>query len=107
VGKPPWLADGENSLAGGANNLARKGESFAGGASSPSEVGLIDLLIVSVGAARGREKPRAMGEAQGRWHGPLLHFNQLNPPPALRVTGRMSGQGGIPTLERWNEYNKL
>jgi len=45
------------------------------------EVGLIDLLIVSVGAARGREKLRAMGEAQDRGHGPLLHFNQLNPPP--------------------------
>ncbi len=47
------------------------------------EVGLIDLLIFSVGAAHGCEKLRAMGEAQDRGHGPLLHFNQLNPPPSL------------------------
>jgi len=58
-----------------------------------SEVGLIDLLIVSVGAARGREKLRAMGDAQDRGHGPLLHFNQLNPPPECRA------QSGAPGLQ--------
>jgi len=45
------------------------------------EVGLIDLLVFSVGAAHGRERLRAMGGARDRGHGPLLQFNQLNPLP--------------------------
>jgi len=44
------------------------------------EVGLIDLLAFSVGVAHGRERLRAMREAQDRGHGPLLQFNQLNLP---------------------------
>ncbi len=49
--------------------------------SNEMEVGLIELLIFSVGATHGRERLRAMGGARDRGHGPLLQFNQLNPHP--------------------------
>jgi len=62
-----------------------------------SDMGLIDLLIFSVGAAHGRERLWAIGEAQDRGHGPLLQFNQLNPPPKFPPTGSFYGcaSGGL------------
>ncbi len=64
------------------------------------EVGLIGLWVFSVGAAHGREGLRAMGEAQDRGHGPLLHFNQLNPPPSSESPDPSKRPEGRPTAMR-------